>query len=384
MSTVLLVTVDLGGNVPPAIGIAAELHRRGDRVVIHADEAVRQRAEAVGCEFVAADGVAYDPLVPRSAPRTLREITRLFADRARGRSAIAAARSFGADVVLVDALLLGAAAEVEAAGLPTALLAHSTWSYFAGAFHRGPLRTVLGWRRVNPEAVVAAAGRVLVVSDPHLDTTPLPPNAVRTGAVLQDVATAPRPTDPPTVLLSLSTISYPGMHAALQRVLDALGDLPLRVEVTTGRTVRGSALRVPANATVHEFADHGALLTRASVLVGHGGHATTVRALAHGVPVLVLPMHPMLDQPIVGREVAASGAGLDLPRSAPPERIRAAVLRLLGEPHFGDIARAIGTAMAARDGAVVAADELERLAGQSRPVRLQASSDSPPSLPSST
>ncbi|HEY0374121.1 MAG TPA: nucleotide disphospho-sugar-binding domain-containing protein [Amnibacterium sp.] len=383
MTTVLLVTVDLGGNVPPAIGIAAELRRRGHRVVVHGDEAVRMRAVGAGCEFALADGVAYDPLVPRSAPRTLREITRLFADRTRGRSAIAAARAVGADAVLVDALLLGAAAEVEAAGPPTALLAHSTWSYFSKAFHRGPLRIALGWRGVVPEAVVAGADRVLVVSDPRLDTAPLPPNAVRTGAVLQDPSTEPRRTDPPTVLLSLSTISYPGMRAALQRVLDALGDLPVQVEVTTGPTIRGSALRVPANATVHEFADHGALLARASVLVGHGGHATTVRALAHGVPVLVLPMHPMLDQPIVGREVAASGAGLAAPKSASPERIRAAVTRLLGEPAFGAAARTIGTAMVARDGAAVAADELERLAGQSRPVRLQASSDSPPPLSSS-
>jgi UDP:flavonoid glycosyltransferase YjiC (YdhE family) len=378
MSTVLLVTVDLGGNIPPAVGLAAELRRRGHRVVLHGDEAVRLRAEAAGCEFTVADGVAYDPLVPRSAPRTLREITRLFADRTRGRSAVAAARAVGADVVLVDALLLGTAAEAERAGLPTVLLAHTTWAYFARAFRRGPLRKALGWRGAEPRPIVAAASRVLVLADPRLDLTPLPPNAVRTGAVLQDPPRPAEPTTPPTVLVSLSTISYPGMRAALQRILDGLRDLPVQVEVTTGRAVRASDLRVPANATMHELADHGELLAAASVLIGHGGHATTVRALAHGVPVLIIPMHPMLDQPIVGREVRASGAGLDLPKSASPERIREAVLRLLDEPALRDAARSLGSAMTARDGAAVAADEIERLAARSRPAGLQASSDSPP------
>ena len=92
MSTVLLVTLDLGGNIPPAIGIAAELARRGHRVVVHADEAVRARTGAAGCDFVPADGMSYDPLVARGTLRTLREITRLFADRSRGRSAVEAAR----------------------------------------------------------------------------------------------------------------------------------------------------------------------------------------------------------------------------------------------------------------------------------------------------
>src|SRR5947209_9777918 len=104
MATVLVVTVDLGGNVPPLIGLAAELARRGHRVVLHADEAVRGRAAAAGCGFVLGEGAAYDPLRPRSAVRTLREISRLFADRRRGRSAVAAARELGADVVLVDVL----------------------------------------------------------------------------------------------------------------------------------------------------------------------------------------------------------------------------------------------------------------------------------------
>lgn len=384
MSTVLLVTVDLGGNIPPAIGIAAELARRGHRVVVHADPAVRARAVAAGCDFRPADGVSYDPLVARGTVRTLREITRLFGDRSRGRSAVEAARSVGADVVLVDALLLGAAAEVEAAGLPTVLLGHTTWEYLRRNFGPGPVDALLRMRGAAPMPIVEAAARILLLTDGTLDPAePLPGNAVRVGAVLQDGDAASAPTEPPTVLVSLSSIWYPGMGEALQRVLDGLAPLPVRLEVTTGRTIAADRLRIPGNAVVHAFADHAPLLATASAVVGHGGHATTTRALAHGVPILVLPMHPMLDQPMIGRAVAASGAGLTLPKSAPPEAIRTAVERLLGEPAFARSAARVGAVLRAHDGAVAGADEIERVAAQSRPVRLQASSDSPPPLSSS-
>ena len=66
---------------------------------------------------------------------------------------------------------------------------------------------------------------------------------------------------------------------------------------------------------------HAEVLPRAAAVVGHGGHSTTMRALAHGVPVLVMPMHPLLDQPMVGAAVARAGAGLVLPRTAPSARI---------------------------------------------------------------
>lgn len=209
MSTILVVTVDLGGNVPPILGIAAELARRGHRVVIHADEAVRARAEAAGCGFHLATGVAYDPLVARSAAATIRDISRLFADRGRGRSAVAAARAAGADVVLVDALLVGAAAEVETAALPTVLLGHTTWEYLRRTHGGGPVAAALRLRGAAPVPIVAAADRLLILTDPRLDPAePLPANAVRVGPVLQEVP-APREaadTALPTVLVSLSSI----------------------------------------------------------------------------------------------------------------------------------------------------------------------------------
>jgi UDP:flavonoid glycosyltransferase YjiC (YdhE family) len=90
----------------------------------------------------------------------------------------------------------------------------------------------------------------------------------------------------------------------------------------------------------------------------------------------------MLDQPMIGRAVAAAGAGLTLPKTAPADGIRDAVQRLLTEPAFAQVAGRIGARLREQDGARAGADEVERLVAQSRPVRLQASSDSPPAASS--
>jgi UDP:flavonoid glycosyltransferase YjiC (YdhE family) len=96
--------------------------------------------------------------------------------------------------------------------------------------------------------------------------------------------------------------------------------------------------------------------------VTHGGHATTVRALAHGLPLLLVPMHPMMDQPRIARAVVAAGAGLAVPKSAPVDRIHAALRRLLEEPGFGEAARRLGAELVAAEGRRRAADEVERIA----------------------
>ena len=98
-----------------------------------------------------------------------------------------------------------------------------------------------------------------------------------------------------------------------------------------------------------------------SLVIGHGGHATTVRALAHDLPLVVLPMHPMLGQKMIGDSVAARGAGVVLSPRSPAAQIAAAASTLPGPgPHTG-AAASIGAALRAEDGAARAADRLTTL-----------------------
>ena len=86
-----------------------------------------------------------------------------------------------------------------------------------------------------------------------------------------------------------------------------------------------------------------------SLVVGHGGHATTFTALAHGKPLLILPMHPMLDQAMVGASVVEAGAGLMLERSASSEQIATAIRSVLADPRIARSTRAIGDRLRASD-----------------------------------
>ncbi len=77
--------------------------------------------------------------------------------------------------------------------------------------------------------------------------------------------------------------------------------------------------------------------TEADAVVTHAGHGTVMRALAHGLPILCLPMGR--DQDDNAARVVASRVGLRLSPSARPARIASAVRRLLVEPQFRENAR---------------------------------------------
>jgi UDP:flavonoid glycosyltransferase YjiC (YdhE family) len=105
---------------------------------------------------------------------------------------------------------------------------------------------------------------------------------------------------------------------------------------------------------------HDEIMPSASLVIGHSGHSTTMRALAHGVPLLILPMHRVLDQTMIGKEVAAAGAGMVLQKTASTAEIRGAVRKLLEDPSFRHAA-AVSARLRSRNGAIAAADEVEGL-----------------------
>ncbi len=195
---------------------------------------------------------------------------------------------------------------------------------------------------------VRAAVR-LVTSLPALDDVRQGERVCQVGPV---VTWAPRVADEPTVLVSLSTFGYAGMGERLQDALDGCSELDARVVVTTGPHVDPASLRVPAGVEVHRFVPHDELMPRASVVVGHGGHGTAMRALAHDAPVVVLPMDPRSDHLMVGLSLERAGSRA----AGPPSRvarqpIAAAVQGLLADgPHRAAAAR-LGAAVRSAPGA---------------------------------
>jgi zeaxanthin glucosyltransferase len=103
------------------------------------------------------------------------------------------------------------------------------------------------------------------------------------------------------------------------------------------------------------------LLPRLDAVVCHGGMGTATEALAHGVPLVVAPIRH--DQPVVARQVAEAGAGVEVSfESATPAELADAMSAVLEEPGYRASARRIGDSFAAAGGARAAAAHLAALA----------------------
>ncbi|HKF76981.1 MAG TPA: nucleotide disphospho-sugar-binding domain-containing protein, partial [Candidatus Dormibacteraeota bacterium] len=127
------------------------------------------------------------------------------------------------------------------------------------------------------------------------------------------------PSDPPEwlaelrhpIVLVTTSSEFQNDGRLVQATLEALADEPVAVVATLPADRHHAALQVPANARVERFVPHGPVLDRAACAVTHGGMGATQKALAHGVPVCVVPFGR--DQLEVARRVEVAGAGTRLP-----------------------------------------------------------------------
>jgi MGT family glycosyltransferase len=412
----LLALIDAGGTVPPDLGVAAELVRRGHQVRILADPTVAAAAAAAGCAFTpwqeaphvnslteqTALIAAFEGGNPYRALRALRhfagrEMTRRFAEEV-----ITSTRSFPVDAVLADGVLPGIVIGALATGVPTAALMANIYlrpTIGLPLFGTGwsPARNVLGrardrlapaaaqWLlartlpRVN--AVVTSFGqpplddlfnyldrctRVLVMTSPSFDFPPphLPDNVHYVGPQLDDPDWATkrawqRKGDEPLVLVATSSV-YQDQTDVLRRIALALGQLPVRAVLTTGRAVEPKDVPAPPNVEVLEAAPHQQILADASVVVTHAGHGTVLKALSAGVPLVCMPMGR--DQKDNTARVLRLGAGVRLGAKAAPRHIAAAVSEVLTNAQYASAARQFaGVLRREAKNAPSAADEAEAL-----------------------
>ena len=157
----------------------------------------------------------------------------------------------------------------------------------------------------------------------------------------------------PIVLVNTST-EFQNDGRLVQVALQALAEEPVTV-VATLPTGDPAGYRVPANAHLERFIAHRPLLEHAACAVTHGGMGSTQKALAHGVPVCVVPFGR--DQLEVARRVEVARAGTRLPAARlRPGRLRAKVAEAMT---CTEGARRIAAAFAAAGGPRAAADAFE-------------------------
>ncbi|OMC38432.1 hypothetical protein A5740_27140 [Mycobacterium sp. GA-1841] len=337
---VLFVTMDGGGNVPPMLAVAAAVADAGHRVHVIGHETLEQQVENAGLAFKAYPTARdWDSRREHSALSWVP----MFNDANIGADVRQLCERDTPDVAVVDCMLLPALAAVQDAAIPHAVFSHTQRHYLNGRYRlgAGTAARLYGYRISR---LWDAADLNIVATVRRLDAEsrrPQPANVRWVGAIVP--ARRPhRPDGPPLVLVSMSSNGFRGQRRTLARVVDALATLPLRAVVTTGGAVEPDTLPTAPNVEVRGYADHGALMPRCSLLIGHGGHDTTFRALAHDMPVLIIPASGLSDQRLVGQSIAAAGAGVTMGRSASTESIRHAIDAVLSHPGYQFAAAEIG------------------------------------------
>jgi len=141
----------------------------------------------------------------------------------------------------------------------------------------------------------------------------------------------------PLVYASFGTLQT-NREEGFRVIAAACADLDVQLVITTGRGCALDAAQLAGNPIVVDYAPQLDLLKRAAVCITHAGCNTVLDSLSCGVPMVAMPITN--DQPAIAARVRRAGAGeVILPRHFTPARLRTALQRVLGVPHYRQRAR---------------------------------------------
>jgi UDP:flavonoid glycosyltransferase YjiC (YdhE family) len=163
------------------------------------------------------------------------------------------------------------------------------------------------------------------------------------------------------VYLTMGTV-WNDDHDLFRAVIEAVRGEDIALVVTVGRQNDPASLGPQSpNVVVHRFIPQNVLLPRCDAVVTHGGSGTMLGALAHGVPLLLLPQGA--DQYANAERVVAAGAGRQLLRhERSVEAIRDSLLAILGDSRFRGAAERIASEIHLMPDAPAVVPAIERLA----------------------
>jgi UDP:flavonoid glycosyltransferase YjiC (YdhE family) len=323
------------------------------------------------------------PLVPIDMEREGRDLIVGFGQRvARSRAPdlLSTFVSWRPDVVVWEETDPAAAIIAERLGLPHAAVPVLAFGLMGAPFARGynPVREEYG---LEPDPSGGMLSRYLVLS-PFPDALrdprhPAPPTSH--GIRILDVdrssrAAVSRPDwtsaieGAPSIYFTLGTVFNHESGDLFARVLAGLRELPVNLLVTVGREIDPATLGPQAaHVRIERFVPQAEILPHVDLVVSHGGSGSVLGALAHGRPMVVLPMGA--DQPLNAARITALGVGRSLDAiAATPDDVRAAAASVLADATYRESAGRVADEIAALSSPDVAVGLLERLARERRPI----------------
>jgi MGT family glycosyltransferase len=382
----LMSTLDAAGNWPPERRLIKALVDRGHEVYVVTDSGHERDIVAAGAEYVPYRCVAGRSLSGPGAAEEPRfegdsEISELefvfktvllnpdYGDELDG-----AIDRIVPDVLLVDLMLWSAIAVAERSGLPTAILWHTIYAAWRSMRQLPPFaiellntqRQGLGLDAVTDFVVqVERAAAITAFTLAEFDApSAKPPGTLHYVGPLGCLPERlpkyqlpwPADDDRPLVLVSYST-SFMDQAALLQRVADALADLPVRGLLTLGSAVPADQIAVRDNVVAETFVPHASVLPETALVVTHAGHGTTMAAVTAGVPLVCTPMGR--DQHEVSECVERNGLGIVVSQDANVDELRETIDRALADTAMRDRCRTFADAIDLDAGLSTAIDVLE-------------------------
>ncbi len=412
MASYLVCSVPIHGHVTPLLEVARFLAGRGDRVRFLTGARYRERVEATGATFLPLpreadyDDGDLDASFPGRIGRTGADATRfdlatiVIAPVAAQLAAVdAALADEPVDAVLAETLFVAAAALLGRERRPRLV---SLGTVPLGIRHRDvapagmgipPMRGPVGRlrnalltmvsdrvvlapvRRQAEKAFFSATGRA--IDGPVLDwpsradavvqfTVPgfeyprrgLPGSVHLVGPVSRGV-TSDVPVPPwwadldgaqPVVHVTQGTVANRDYGRLIRPAVEGLAaDDVLVVVGTGGRDVSTLDFPLPGNVRVAPYLPYDKLLPRTDVMVTAGGYGGVHHAMEHGVPLVVAGR--TRDEAEVVARVGWSGVGVALRTDRPaPDRLAAAVRKVLADPHYRAASTRIGVEIARSPG----------------------------------
>jgi UDP:flavonoid glycosyltransferase YjiC (YdhE family) len=317
------------------------------------------------------------PLLELDMEREIRAVREGYAGRtARDRAAavLQLCEAWRPDVLVCDEMDFGALVAAERAEVPYAtVVCIGSGSFVWPELVTEPLNELRATYGLPPDPELVMLRRYLVLApfppsfrDP---ANPLPPTGHTIRPVLADAAAGEvepawlaELTVRPIVYLTLGTIFNLESGDLFERVLTGLSELPVSVVVTVGRELEPQALGPqPANVRVERYVPQSLLLPHCELVVSHAGSGSVVGALAHGLPMVLLPIGA--DQPFNAarcRELRVARV-LD-PFHATATDVSKAVSNVLSDPSYRRNAQRLKAEIDASPGPEHALRLLERLA----------------------
>ncbi len=384
MARFLFVSPPFAGHINPTVSVGQALRERGHRVAwvgygevlhrllpreaqIYALES-RHRPEQV-------NALAADVRSVRGLRNLKLMWTEIFIPMARDMApgTEQAVHSFRPDVLIVDQQALAGAMVARRLGLTWATSATSPVDRVRAlsglpkvlAWTEGQLRTLQ--EEVGLEAVDVpeeSPSLVLLFSTPELagPIEGFPPQYRMVGPAFES-RRAPvafpweRLGAIPRVLITLGSLNAERGRHVFELAREALSELPIQVIMAAPESFGP----FPDNFICQAWLPQIELLAKVDLVVCHGGNNTVSETLAHGLPLVVIPITD--DQPQLAHRVEAAGCGLRLSYARlSAERLRDGVRRVLAEQRFRIAAEAVRCSFEAAGGAARAAELLEQLA----------------------